>query len=290
MNASADQLLKNTDAHPTWYRRMIRGLAANPKRTVGWTAAAIAAVLLATAIWLYPERRVQTPQPVARKISPKQFRAKIPAAPESAKPPALIATTPTAVEETQTATEEPIQPLPETSPPPAIAMLKESAEPVLEGQAEEKQPPAETKIQPLPEVPPPQVIAEPEKAEIGKLETPSVEAKPAATTEKFKPSAIHREKWLLSHSPSFYTIQILGVRNEQTLLDFIKKHKLREQPGKIAYYRTTYRGEVWYPLLYGMYATKKEALSGIRELPASIQQSTPWVRRLSAVQAAIRKQ
>jgi septal ring-binding cell division protein DamX len=290
MNASADQLLKKTDAHPTWYRRMIRGLAANPKRIVGWTAAAIAAILLATAIWLYPDRRVQTPQPIAKKISPKPFRAKIPAAPEPEKPPALIATIPTTGEETQTATEEPIQPLPETSPPPAMAMLKESPEPEAEGQSEEKRPLAEAMIQPLREVPPPQVIAETEKAEIGKLETPAVEAKPAAPIEKFKPSAIHREKWLLSHNPSFYTIQILGVRNEQTLLDFIKNHKLREQPGKIAYYRTTYQGAVWYPLLYGVYASKEEALSGIKELPASIQQSTPWVRRLSAVQAAIRKQ
>jgi septal ring-binding cell division protein DamX/type II secretory pathway predicted ATPase ExeA len=290
MNAYTDQWLKKTYAHPTWYRRLIRGLTASPIRTVGWTTAAIAVILLAAAVWLLPSWKAQTPQPVMKKISTKTFRAKIPAAPESEKPAATIATAQKTIGEPPTATEEKIQPLPDASSPQPIAVLNESEVPESESQSEEKQPTSEAKIQPLPDVSPPQAIAEPEKAEIGKLESPSVEVKPEETKEKFKAPEIHREKWLLSHSSSFYTIQILGVRNEQTLLNFVKKHRLREQPGEIAYYRTTYRGEVWYPLLYGVYATKAEALSGMGELPASIQQSTPWVRKLSAVQAAIRKQ
>jgi septal ring-binding cell division protein DamX len=288
MNAEADQWLDQTNRHPTWYRRMIRGLAAHPIRTIGWTAAAILVILLA-AVWLYSDRKVQAPQPVAKKISPETFRAKIPAAPESETPPTLIATAPQEVEDTQIPTEEPIQPLPEASSPPPITEFKESELPESEGPLEEEQPHAPAEAQPLPGTPAPQEIAEPESVDVGKLEIPAVPAEPVQAKETPKSSEIQREEWLLTHNSSFYTIQILGVRNEQTLLDFVKKHKLQEQPGEIAYYQTTYRGEIWYPLLYGVYATKAEALAGIKELPPSIQQSIPWVRKLSAVQAAIRK-
>jgi hypothetical protein len=99
---------------------------------------------------------------------------------------------------------------------------------------------------------------------------------------------ICRENWLLAQASSDYTIQIMGVQNEQTLLSFVDEHVLPAHR-EIAYYQTRYKGKKWYPLLYGVYATKKEAYAAVKELPADIQQASPWVRKMSSVQNNIRK-
>jgi DamX protein len=99
---------------------------------------------------------------------------------------------------------------------------------------------------------------------------------------------ILRENWLLAQDSSYYTIQIMGVQNEQYILSFVDDHELPADR-EIAYYQTRYRGKKWYFLLYGVYATQKEAGAAVKELPAEIQQASPWVRKMSAVQNAIRR-
>ena len=99
---------------------------------------------------------------------------------------------------------------------------------------------------------------------------------------------VQRETWLMAQESSGYTIQLIGVRNEQSLLDFIKQQNLPEkQP--MAYYRTVYRGNSWYPLLYGVYPTAQQARKAIESLPETIRGMNPWIRRLSAIQKAISK-
>lgn len=106
--------------------------------------------------------------------------------------------------------------------------------------------------------------------------------------ENSEKKSIHREKWLLSQDPASYTIQLMGVRTEALLYDFVKENQLLEK-NEIAFYQTTFKNEPWFQLLYGVYATKKEALSAAEDLPANIRKSSPWVRRLSGVQKAIRR-
>ncbi len=101
--------------------------------------------------------------------------------------------------------------------------------------------------------------------------------------------AIYREEWLLSQNSSYYTIQILGVHDEELLLKFIENDLTTTQTN-LAYYHTRRKGKDWYPLLYGVYASPKEASSAIKQLPPHIQQSSPWIRSLSSVQNAILKQ
>jgi type II secretory pathway predicted ATPase ExeA len=140
-----------------------------------------------------------------------------------------------------------------------------------------------------------------EKVEIAATPQLSVATKPPETTavaieseipfEKKDPQkdAVYREKWLLSQNSSFYTIQILGVHDESLLLRFIKSD-LTATRTNLAYYQTSYKGKDWYPLLYGVFASPKEASSAIKKLPAHIQASSPWIRKLSSVQKAIQKQ
>ena len=100
---------------------------------------------------------------------------------------------------------------------------------------------------------------------------------------------IHRENWLLTQNSAYYTIQILGVRNEKRLQNFVEENRLSKED-HIAYYQTSYKGKDWYPLLYGVYATKTEASSAMKELPPTVQKASPWIRRMSSVHRAIQKQ
>lgn len=115
------------------------------------------------------------------------------------------------------------------------------------------------------------------------LASPSRYTRPRSTG---KP--VQRETWLMAQKSSGYTIQLIGVRSEQSLLEFIGQQNLPEkQP--MAYYRTVYRGNSWYPLLYGVYPTAQQARKAIESLPETIRKMNPWIRRLSAIQKAIRK-
>lgn len=97
---------------------------------------------------------------------------------------------------------------------------------------------------------------------------------------------ICREEWILAQDPSHYTLQIMGVRKETTVLQFIEKYRLQ---GRVSYYHTYYKSGDWYPLLYGIYSTRELALAKINELHEEISKSLPWVRRLSSVHGEIQK-
>jgi type II secretory pathway predicted ATPase ExeA len=99
---------------------------------------------------------------------------------------------------------------------------------------------------------------------------------------------IYREKWLLVQNPTFFTVQIIGVRKEKSLLDFVESHFLRNQ-SPMAYFQTEYKGDAWYPLLFGIFSSQKNASQAIKELPEEIQKLSPWIRKVSSVQKSIKK-
>ena len=105
-------------------------------------------------------------------------------------------------------------------------------------------------------------------------------------SEKSKKSkGIHREGWLLAQNPSYYTIQLVGLQNEKSIHKFVKKYKLFNQ---VAYYKTLYRKKDWYPLLYGVYPTRKEASSAIKKMPQELRKFSPWIRSFSSIQQIIK--
>jgi len=102
-----------------------------------------------------------------------------------------------------------------------------------------------------------------------------------------KPTLPHRESWLLEQPEAFFSLQLVGSRNEKSIADYIRRHKLDER--QAAYYRGHYRGAAWYVLMYGVYPTKSAALDGRDALPAKIRQAKPWLRSLKSVHASIRE-
>jgi DamX protein len=109
----------------------------------------------------------------------------------------------------------------------------------------------------------------------------------AAEQDQVQEKLPHREPWLLEQPETFFSLQLVGSRNEESIAGYIRRHKLDEQ--KTAYYRGQYQGAAWYVLMYGVYPTKKAALEGRDTLPARIRKAKPWPRSLKSVHASIRE-
>ena len=97
---------------------------------------------------------------------------------------------------------------------------------------------------------------------------------------------IHREEWLLCQDPKCFTLQVLGVKTEAALAAIVEAHKfLRHR--EIACFRTNYKGEEAFPLLWGIYQTRTEASAAIKDLPDKLKTFYPLVRRMYAIQQSI---
>jgi DamX protein len=130
------------------------------------------------------------------------------------------------------------------------------------------------------------------------LTTDNATAEPAAQIAEKKPEATktkvvaepgdqgpHREAWLLAQQGALYSLQLLGSRSEESVVDYINRYRL--DPSLSAYYRGDYRGSDWYVLLYGIYPDRQAALEARAGLPAAVRKAKPWPRDLASVHKAI---
>jgi septal ring-binding cell division protein DamX len=247
MNEHANRWLKKKYG-PNSQKEGIFTLLRNlPLKAVGWGVVAIALVVLGLLVF---NQMDSTPRTALEKknASLRVFRAKIPAI--------VDVDTPTFINR--------VSPKAEETAPQAAAETKEMP-PVA------KQPTALAKV-------PPQRVTQ------SQVKPPPL--KPVTPRKATAKNTIYRENWLLDQEASFYTLQVLGVRNEESLLNFVKVHKLLLNQN-VAYYKTVYKGKQWYPLLYGVYPTKSEAADAVRELPDKVQKSIPWIRKMSAIQKEV---
>jgi DamX protein len=275
INEIAHQWLSDKYSNKKERHNMLQKLSATPRRMVTWIAAAVIIILLG-ALWLFSDRQPSTSKAPDQQLAKTVFRKKI--VPDrklsertvtkkiAAKPPAVIETQQSPEADTPAKPPAPIKTEPPekektVSPEPTISTpLKIDSQPKTSLRQEAK---------PVPETPMP--------------ETPVPVIAKTATRE------IRREKWLLSQDAASYTIQIIGVSYEKSMLNFINKNQLLKQ-NEIAYYESTFNDKPWYQLLYGIYPTKQDARLAAEKLPEDIRQKTePWIRRLSGVQQTIEK-
>lgn len=219
-----------------------------PFKALGWGVAAIAVVI----IGLFVLNRPDATRPISPKMKQatmRVFRAKIPAIVDTSTPESVSRIAPKAEETTARQSAEPKESPPAVEQPTTLAKVG------------------------------PQQVKKP------LIKPPPI--KPAIPKKDAVKNTIYRESWLLDQDSSYYTLQVLGVRNEESLLDFVKKYELLQKKN-VAYYKTAYKGKQWYPLLYGVYPTKSDAAFAIKELPDKVQKSIPWIRKLSSVQKEVR--
>ena len=219
-----------------------------PLKAVGWGIAAIAAVVVLGLFGFNQMDSTPRTAPEKKNASLRVFRAKIPAVVDVGSPTFINRVSPNS----------------EETAPREVAEKKEKP-PVAEQPTVLAKVPPQPANQPLVKPPP---------------------LKPVTPQKATAKNTIYRESWLLDQEASFYTLQVLGVRNEESLLNFVKEHKLLLNQN-VAYYQTVYKGKQWYPLLYGVYPTKSDAADAVKELPDKIQRSIPWLRKMSAVQKEV---
>jgi len=296
VNEIASQWLRVKYSSQEEGHRMLQQFSAPSRRIAVWIVAGVIVVLLA-ALWYLPNRKPAADKVAAHKPAPKVFRQKIsqdrrpaetvirkkvtaapaPAETSTQPQPAETSTqpapaeTPTGPQPAVTSTQP--QPTEASTQPPADIKTKQpgKAETALAETAAavpiKKESPQKTTVQPAP--------------------APSIAGAPETAGTKTDLRAVRREKWLLSQDATAYTIQIMGVHDEQFLLDFIKKNQLLKD-SEIAYYESTFQGKAWFQLLYGIYPARQEAELAAGKLPENIRRAGPWVRRLSTIQKAIR--
>ena len=246
----------------------------------GWVAAALVIVVVFF-FGVYYFTGISESESESHKFVQTIFRGKIEIADHLPPPPPLVAESKFSEEDIPETSED----TPETETletetsqsPTSILPAEKSIESIT---------PAEKPVESItPAEKPIEIAKAPEPPPVPK---PVVESETAAEKENAEKQTVYREDWLLSRQSSDFTIQILGVRTEKRLLDFINKN-LTSEPTDIAYYKTRYKGKDWYPLLFGVYTTKKEAYSAMKLLPPDIQKASPWIRKMSVIQRSIRK-
>jgi len=127
-------------------------------------------------------------------------------------------------------------------------------------------------------------------------ESRDVEISPASPTQTFHPTAIagvnnvafqepvDGTDWLLSANKGDYTIQLAASNDEKSIKSFIRQQPVLEG---LSYVRIIRRGKDGYVALYGTYPTFSRAKQAIADLPASLRDNGPWIRRISALQVLL---
>lgn len=265
INAIAAEWLKNKYTGSKKGFGIFRQIMDQP-RALGWVAAGCALVAMVL-VGLYYHLAVSAPQQDNKRYQAKIIRKKIMPAGHLGQTLPAVSKTKALIKETRDS--HPAQPS-ETLEEETIALAEKLSPPPAPASSPDDQLKAEPVI---------------DQKDIGAISALGPES------QEYRPGAgkIHREKWLLTQNSAYYTIQILGVRNEKRLQNFVEEN-IRSKERNIAYYQTSYKGKDWYPLLYGVYATKTEASSAMKELPPTVQKASPWIRRMSSVHRAIQVQ
>jgi chromosome segregation ATPase len=85
------------------------------------------------------------------------------------------------------------------------------------------------------------------------------------------------DAWSQAQSRAYYTLQIVGVRDQASLTRFVRKYRLQEDS---AYLQTIFRDEPWFVLFHGTYRTRAQAVAAAEKLSPRLNGGKPWVRRL----------
>jgi len=103
-------------------------------------------------------------------------------------------------------------------------------------------------------------------------------------TQNSPGSGIHRETWLLQQDPKSFTLQLMAIREEATIIKFINDHNLQDQA---AYFNTYNNNIEWLAVVYGIYPTREEAERASKQLQERIARLRPWIRSLKSVQESV---
>lgn len=108
-------------------------------------------------------------------------------------------------------------------------------------------------------------------------------AAPAGTKAAVSKVSMRDSRWLASRPGDHYVIQLVGSRDFSGLQRFANKNgsALRRYP--LAYARGTGANKDWYNLVYGDFASMRDAKNAMASLPATLQNNQPWIRQVRSL-------
>ncbi|BAU57574.1 DamX [Halorhodospira halochloris] len=115
-------------------------------------------------------------------------------------------------------------------------------------------------------------------------ETAPDEQEQLAAAEADDPEDQDTNQWLEEQNSEHFTIQLLGARNRDSVVNYAEEHGLNEDTQIIESRR---EGEPWYILVYGSHEDRTAANTQINQLPDEVRRFGPWARTFSSIEEAI---
>jgi len=151
-------------------------------------------------------------------------------------------------------------------------------------QAEEQPPvPPEAEVPPTAREPQPAPESEPE-AEPTNNKTADISPKISATKAEQLKIGLEDQKWILEQNPKHFAIQLLAASSTQSVKDFAKDLNLGST---LAYFPRKTKDKTLYILLAAPYKDRQSAERAIKDFPAALRRSNPWIRPLKDIQDSI---
>lgn len=86
--------------------------------------------------------------------------------------------------------------------------------------------------------------------------------------------------WLADQPDNGWTIQILGSRNEDTVVEYIDQLATKSS---YFYVKSTYKNREWYVVLHGSFNSRDEARAALNKLPVKQRSNGAWIRSLAGL-------
>jgi type II secretory pathway predicted ATPase ExeA len=137
---------------------------------------------------------------------------------------------------------------------------------------------ADPEVAVVPVAEPEIAVPQPTLADEAQPLNPAAEA-PAQRREQW-----HGEAWLLAQAESAFTIQLVTVSTRQRAEAFLLK---QSSPEEFATYRLDRDGRELHVIVFGIFDSQDQARKAAAQLPDSVGDVRPWVRRVGQVQGAI---
>ncbi len=95
---------------------------------------------------------------------------------------------------------------------------------------------------------------------------------------------LHDKNWIMQQDSNYWSLQITGARDPNTLLYIAKRYKLADNS---AWYKTQLTGKPWYVLIYGLYTNKDTANRAKQFLPGDLKSKKPFAKSFNSIQPTI---
>ena len=90
-------------------------------------------------------------------------------------------------------------------------------------------------------------------------------------------------QWLQERDPGNYSIQLVGARSRENLLQFANQHAAVLNGAPIFLNQSRFKEQIWFSLYVGDYSSRESATRAMQALPEALQRNQPWLRKIGSI-------